>query len=141
MNHPDSFCGGMFKLNAKFDAVFCPTHSVILNETVHMLTQRLLWPPLTSTVKSSLVTHVHSSPLSSWLPGYVDVTQTILIILTMVGLFPDRQIYTYPFPSWKRPNSHLYLKEVYDSGIIERLGIMRNPCAFPFLICCLTCLL
>ena len=27
---------------------------------------------------------------SPWLPGYVDVTQTVLIILTMVGLFPDR---------------------------------------------------
>ena len=27
---------------------------------------------------------------SPWLPGYMDVTQTILIILTMAGLFPDR---------------------------------------------------
>ena len=25
-----------------------------------------------------------------WLPGYTDVRQTILIILTMLGLFPDR---------------------------------------------------
>ena len=25
-----------------------------------------------------------------WLPGYTDVAQTLLIILTMVGLFPDR---------------------------------------------------
>ena len=25
-----------------------------------------------------------------WLPGYMDVGQIILIILTMVGLFPDR---------------------------------------------------
>ena len=25
-----------------------------------------------------------------WLPGYIDVTQTILIILTTAGLFPDR---------------------------------------------------
>ena len=48
--------------------------------------------PLTSTVKSSLFTHVHCSPLSPWLQGYIDyidVVQTILIILTMVGLFPD----------------------------------------------------
>ena len=26
---------------------------------------------------------------SPWLPGYMDVTQTILIMLTMAGLFPD----------------------------------------------------
>ena len=31
---------------------------------VHMLTQQCLPPPLTNTVKSSLLTHVHSSPLS-----------------------------------------------------------------------------
>ena len=46
-------------------------------------------PPLTSTVKSSLFMHVHSSPL--FLPdSYIDAMQTILIILTTVGLFPDR---------------------------------------------------
>ena len=27
---------------------------------------------------------------SPWLPGYIDVVQTSLIILTMAGLFPDR---------------------------------------------------
>ena len=27
---------------------------------------------------------------SPWLPGYIDVLQTILIMLTMAGLFPDR---------------------------------------------------
>ena len=27
---------------------------------------------------------------SPWPPGYIDVTQTVLIILTMAGLFPDR---------------------------------------------------
>ena len=44
----------------------CCTCSVILNVTaiVHMLTQQCLPPPLTSTVKSSLFTHAHSSPLS-----------------------------------------------------------------------------
>ena len=34
------------------------------DHTVHMLTQRHLPPPLTSTVKSSLFMHVHSTPLS-----------------------------------------------------------------------------
>ena len=26
---------------------------------------------------------------SPWLPGYIDATETILVILTMSGLFPD----------------------------------------------------
>ena len=44
----------------------CFTCSVILNDshTVHMLTQQLLLPTLTSTVKLSLFKHGHSSPLS-----------------------------------------------------------------------------
>ena len=44
---------------------------------------------LTSTVKSSLFTHVHSSH-PPWLPVYINVIQTILVTLTMAGLFPDR---------------------------------------------------
>ena len=27
---------------------------------------------------------------SPWLPGYIDVAQTILVLLPMAGLFPDR---------------------------------------------------
>ena len=57
--------------------------------TVHMLTQWCIRPPLTSTVKLALFTHVHSDPLFL-APGYIDVVQTILIILTMAGLFADR---------------------------------------------------
>ena len=55
----------MFKLNAKFDADLWLC-SVILNAaaTVYMLTQQHLLPPLTSTLKLSLFTHAHSSPLS-----------------------------------------------------------------------------
>ena len=57
--------------------------------TVHMLTQQCLLPPLTSTVKSSLFSMripIHFP----WLPGYIDVSQTVLVILTMAGLFSDR---------------------------------------------------
>ena len=54
----------------------CSTHGIIFerllklshfecdSHTVHMLTQWRLQHPLTSTVKLSLLTHVHSSPLS-----------------------------------------------------------------------------
>ena len=61
------FPGGMFKLNRKFDAdwlLYSLSHFECPGHTVHMHTQRHLLPPLTSAVKSSSFTHVHSSPLS-----------------------------------------------------------------------------
>ena len=67
LNHPNSFYGGMFKLNTKFDvdSLLCLlSHFECAGHTVHMLTQQGPPPPLTSTVKLSLFTHVHSSPLS-----------------------------------------------------------------------------
>ena len=54
-------------LNAKFDAdsLFCSlSRFECAGRTVHMFTQWHLLPPLTSTVKSSLFTHVHSSTFS-----------------------------------------------------------------------------
>ena len=81
----------MLKLNAKFDAdplLDSLNHFVCDSHTVHTLTQRCLLPPLTSTVKSSLLTQAHSSPLSLAV-GYMDVAQTVLVILAMAGLFPD----------------------------------------------------
>ena len=70
---------------------------------VHMPTQWHLLPPLTSTVKSLLFTHEHSSPLSLAARS-IDVFQTFIITLTMAGLFPDRpRIYT---------SSFIYLKKI-----------------------------
>ena len=57
----------MFKLNTKFDAdslLYLLSQFECDSYTVHMLTQWCLLLPLTSTVKSSLFTHAHSSPLS-----------------------------------------------------------------------------
>ena len=67
LNHPNSFHGGMFKFNAKLEAdslLYSLSHFECNGHTVHMLTQWCLQSPLTSTVKSSLLTHVHSSLLS-----------------------------------------------------------------------------
>ena len=67
LNHPNSFHGGMFKLHEKCDAdslLYLLSHFECDGQTVHMLTQWRLPPLLTSTVKSSLFTHAHSSPLS-----------------------------------------------------------------------------
>ena len=82
----------MFKLNAKFDAdllLYLLSHFECDGHTVHRLTQWYLLPPLTSTVKSSLFMHVYSSPLSlaARLPS---CCANVLVILAMVGLFPDR---------------------------------------------------
>ena len=80
----------MFKLNAKFDAdslLYSLSHFECDSHTVHMLTQWCLLPPLTSTVRLSDCSHMPIPVL--WLQGYIDVVQTILIILTMVGVFLD----------------------------------------------------
>ena len=61
------FCGGMLKLNAKFDTDLLPyllSHFECDGHTVHMLTQQYLPPPLTSIGKLSLFMHAQSSPLS-----------------------------------------------------------------------------
>ena len=55
----------------------------------NMLTQWCVLPSLTNTVKSSMFMHAH--PVHSpWLPGYINVAQTVLVLLTMAGLFLDR---------------------------------------------------
>ena len=57
----------ILKLKAKFDAdslLYSFSHFECDDHTVHMLTQRCLPPPLTSTVKSSLFMHIHYNPLS-----------------------------------------------------------------------------
>ena len=67
LNHLNDFCGGMFKLNAKLDAdllLYSLSHFECNGLTVHMIIQWHLLPPLTSTVKSSLFTHVYSNLLS-----------------------------------------------------------------------------
>ena len=67
LNHLNSFCGGMFKHKAIFDAdslLYSLSHFECEGHTVHMLTQWHLPPPRTSTVKSSLFMHTHPSPLS-----------------------------------------------------------------------------
>ena len=67
LNYPNCFCKGMFKINAKLDAdslLYSLSHIGCDGHTVHMLTLWCLLPPLTSTMKSSLFTHTHSSPLS-----------------------------------------------------------------------------
>ena len=92
LNHLNSFHEGMFKLNAKFDEdslFYLLSHFECGGHTVHMLSQWHLlphWLVQWSCHCSRMWIPVHSP----WLPGYINIVQTILIILTMVGCFPDR---------------------------------------------------
>ena len=61
LNHLSSFRRGMFKLNAKFVA---DSLLYLLSHFEYHGHSTVLLPPLTSTVKLSLFTYVHSSPLS-----------------------------------------------------------------------------
>ena len=66
LNHLNSFCRRIFKPKAKFYAdslLYLLSDFACGGHRAQMLTQRPLAPPLTSTVKLSLFTYVHSSPL------------------------------------------------------------------------------
>ena len=79
----------MFKLNAKFDAnslLYSLSHFECDSLIVHMLTQQYLPPPLTSTAKSSLFIHAHSTPPPLAVRLHHDA-YIVLVILTMAGLF------------------------------------------------------
>ena len=92
LNHPNSFCRGMFKLNTKFDAnllLYLLSHFDCDSHTVPMLTQWCL-PPHWPVQGSRHCSHLHISLHSPWLPGHINVMQTVLIMLTMAGLFTDR---------------------------------------------------
>ena len=72
--------------------ICCCTHSVILNVVVIQYTCSYNgvyhWPgPVQWSCHCS---HMHIPVHSPWLPGYINVAQTILIISTMAGPFPDR---------------------------------------------------
>ena len=43
---------------------------------------------------------MHIPVHSPWLPGNIDVTQTVLIVLTMAGLFPDSPCMWLIFTAW-----------------------------------------
>ena len=99
----NSFCRGMFTLNAKFDAdsLLCSLSHLQCNSyTVHMLTQWRLspsWLVQWSCHHSCMCILVHSS----WLPGYISMVQTVLIILAIAGLFPDRPHILHDFSEFK----------------------------------------
>ena len=90
-NHPSSFHGGMFKLKAKLNADLL-IYLLILNAVATQYTYSLHsishphWLGQWSHRCSRMCIPVHSP----WLPACIYVVQTILIMLTMAVLFPER---------------------------------------------------
>ena len=72
--------------------IWCSTHSVILNVTSTQYTCSLnsVYCPHWLVQWSHHCSHMCIPVHSPWLPGYISVTQTILVTLTMAGLFLDR---------------------------------------------------
>ena len=70
----------------------CSTHSGILNGTATQDTGSLsdIYLPHWLVQWGCPCSHIRTAVYSPWLPGYSDVAQTILIMLTMAGFFPDR---------------------------------------------------
>ena len=90
LNYPNTFHRGMFKLNAKLDA-----YALLYSVTLYVMATQY-------TCSLNNVYHPHW--LVQWshcscmcipvhppsLPGYIDVVQTVLVILTMARHFLDR---------------------------------------------------
>ena len=129
LSHPNSFHGGMFKLNAKFDVdqlLYLLSHFECDSHIVDMLPQQCPPPPLTSTVMSSLFT-LHSTVHSPWLPGYIDVAQTILVTLTMVELFPGYMcIYIYIYTHIHIYTFYIHLRNYFKS-VIMIIDFSKHP--------------
>ena len=81
--------GECWSLMQNWMQIRCSTHLVILNATATQYTCSLsgVYHPHWLVQWSCHCSHLCIAVHSPWLPGYVDVTQTILIILTMVRLF------------------------------------------------------
>ena len=73
---------------------------------------------------------MHIPVHSPWLPGYIDFMQTILIILTIAGLFPDRphrimgKLYIYTQHTYVIYNTDI-LMHIY-SNVYMSIDIMYN---------------
>ena len=81
--------------------IHCSTLSVILNVTATQYTCSLnsIYHPHWLVQWSRHCSCICVPDHSPWLPGYIDVSETILVILTMIGLIPERpctlSIYVY----------------------------------------------
>ena len=81
-------------LTQKLMQIRCSTYSVILNvmATQYTCSLNCIYRPHWLVQWSCHGSHMSIPVHSPWLPGYLNVTQTILVILTMAGIFLDQLI-------------------------------------------------
>ena len=158
LNHLNSFCGGMSKLNVKFDAdllLYLLSHFEYDSHTVYMLTQWHLPLPLTSTVKSSLSMHAHSSPLLLAAKLY-QYHSNCSFMLTMAWLFLDRLhilifLYFISFKiyysilqfSFSKPFSFtlllLWIMNMFSTSVVPWPFLLHESFFYHIGLCFLTC--
>ena len=87
----------MFKISAKSDANVLLYSPSILNVTVTQYTCSLnsVYCPHWLVQWSRQCSHVHIPVHSPWLPGYIDATQTTVVILTVVAFSRQTSLYVF----------------------------------------------
>ena len=92
-------CSG---LTQNWMPVCSSTHSITLNVMVTQYTCSLtgVYHPHWLVQRNSHCSHMRIPVHSPWLPGYIDVEQTVLLMLTMSTLFPDGPIITHLSENW-----------------------------------------
>ena len=111
--------------------ICCSTCSVILNRTATQYTCSLNgiycphWLVQWSCYCLSMGIPVHSF----WLPGYTDVVQTLLLILTMAGLFLYRPVYV----NFMKPPD--FFQKLYHFTLPPTMNIPVTPyLCWPFML-------
>ena len=112
--------------------IYCSTHLVILNAMATQCTCSLnsVYHPHWLAQWSRHCSHMHFPVHPPWLQGYINVTQTILI-LTVAGLFSGQtfyaHIYTHTHTEWGKSRFTVYPCIIYYC-IIHCKPTFASPC-------------
>ena len=115
---------GCSSLMQKLMQIHCSTCSVSLKAIATQDTCSLncLYCPHWLVQWSLHYSHMHIPVHSPWLPGSIDVTQTVLIILTTARLFPDTQ---YQSTQYMKQTMTELRGEIHNTTTI-RIGDFNN---------------
>ena len=117
LNHPDSFAEESSSLTQNVMQMCYSNSSVILNAMATQYTCSLsgVYSPHWLVQWSRHCSHMRIPAHSPWLPGYIDVTLTFLVILTMVGLFLERPRICIAKMCMCRGTTNLYMRYILNS--------------------------
>ena len=131
LNHPNSFWEECSSLTQNFADLLL--YVLILNATATQCTcsHNDVYCPHWLIQWSHHCSCVHIPVHSPWLPGYTEVTQTILIILpvTMARVFSDRPYVSIPI-KWKvkKRRRLVYFLKVFVNGLVILMRIKKGLC-------------